>query len=140
MNADQQGPWGRGDVRLRIGDAERNAASADLGEHYAQGRLTTEEHGERLDRIWEARTRGELAAIFSDLPGRVGHPAAGLPTTRPPRRRPGWTRLPAPLLALVVLLVAVTVLANLPWILIGLAVWFFFLRGACHSSHRTHRW
>ena len=133
-------PSGQGDLRLRIGDAERNAASADLAEHYAQGRLTTEEHGERLDRIWAARTRGELAGVFVDLPGRAGHPAAHLPTTRPPRRRPGWTRLPTPLLVLIGLLVAVTVLTNLPWILIGLAVWFFFLRGGCHSSHRTHRW
>ena len=44
-------------------------AAEELGEHYAQGRLTTEEHSERLDRILEARTRAELAPIFSDLPG-----------------------------------------------------------------------
>ena len=54
---------------LRIGDAERTAAADELAEHYAQGRLSTEEHHERLDRIWDARTPSELAPIFSDLPG-----------------------------------------------------------------------
>jgi len=54
---------------LRIGDADRAAAAEELGEHYAVGRLTTEEHSERLDRIWAARTRSELAPVFADLPG-----------------------------------------------------------------------
>ena len=54
---------------LRIGDAERTAAADELAEHYAQGRLSTEEHHERLDRIWEARTPSDLAPVFRDLPG-----------------------------------------------------------------------
>lgn len=129
---------------LRIGDAERSAASADLGEHYAQGRLTTEEHAERLDLIWSARTRAELAPAFADLPGRPGHPAAGQ-TSTPGYTRSGsvWSglaRLPAPLLVLLAVLLAVGVAASLPWLLVGLGVWFFFLRGGCHSSHRSHRW
>ena len=43
------------DEHLRIGDTEREQAAAALGEHYAQGRLTTEEHSERLDQAWAAR-------------------------------------------------------------------------------------
>ena len=58
-----------GSGKLRIGDAERTAAADELAEHYAQGRLSTEEHHERLDRIWEARTPSDLAPVFSDLPG-----------------------------------------------------------------------
>ena len=54
---------------LRIGDVDRSAAADELAEHYAQGRLSTEEHHERLDRILAARTPSELAAIFGDLPG-----------------------------------------------------------------------
>jgi hypothetical protein len=85
-----QGPHGR---ELRIGDAERTAAADELGEHYAQGRLSTEEHHERLDRIWAARTRSELAPIFSDLPGSDYRPPAtyatadrpGVGTERPRR-------------------------------------------------------
>ena len=53
---------------LRLSDAERDAAAADLGEHFAQGRLTADEHGERLEQIWSAKTRGEIAPIFRDLP------------------------------------------------------------------------
>ena len=42
---------------LRMSDAEREQAAGELGEHYVQGRLTAEEHSERLDQIWAARTR-----------------------------------------------------------------------------------
>ena len=44
------------------------AAAADLGEHFAQGRLTADEHAERLEQVWSAKTRGEVAPIFRDLP------------------------------------------------------------------------
>ena len=61
--------------QLRLSDAERELAAADLGEHFAQGRLTLDENAERLDRIWAARTRGEIPPIFArsewiDLPVR----------------------------------------------------------------------
>ena len=102
------------DEHLRMSDAEREQAAAELGEHYAQGRLTTEEHSERLDRIWAARTRAELAPVFSDLPGRFGpQPAAPL-TYGPPARgyaAPARRRgLPGPLMVILAVLVIVTVL------------------------------
>jgi hypothetical protein len=69
-------PGGRGDPcrppgphRLRIADAERDAATADLGEHYAAGRLTLDELHERVDAVLTAKTFGQLAAIMADLPG-----------------------------------------------------------------------
>jgi hypothetical protein len=61
--------WLRGPHAMRIGDAERDAASADLGEHYAAGRLTIEELHERLETVFAAKTFGQLARIMSDLPG-----------------------------------------------------------------------
>ena len=70
---------------LRISDAEREQAAADLGEHYAQGRITTEEHRERLDQIWAARTRRELGPIFADLPGRTFPVRGPAPAPRPAR-------------------------------------------------------
>jgi len=54
--------------QLRIGDSEREAAARELGEHYAMGRITTEEHSERLEQIWAARTAADLAPAFADLP------------------------------------------------------------------------
>ena len=72
----------RGPHALRIGDAERDAAAADLGEHYAAGRLTIDELNERLDAVFSAKTFGQLAKVMTDLPG-LGrlpwHAAAGRP-------------------------------------------------------------
>jgi hypothetical protein len=59
----------RGPHALRIGDAERDAAATDLGEHYAAGRLTLDELNERLDAVFSARTFGQLNRIMADLPG-----------------------------------------------------------------------
>jgi DUF1707 SHOCT-like domain len=67
----------RGPHALRIGDAERDAAATDLGEHYAAGRLTLDELNERLDAVFSAKTFGQLARIMADLPG--------------PGRLPWWT-------------------------------------------------
>lgn len=124
------------DQDLRISDADREQAAADLGEHYAQGRLTTEEHRERLDQVWAARTRRELGAVFYDLPGRT-HPAPHPATTRSAVRRPAWRRIPLPLLVLIVGLGTVAVVAHLPLVLLGVGAWFLLSRGHCGS--RTPR-
>jgi hypothetical protein len=134
---------------LRISDAEREQAAAALAEHYVQGRLTAEEHSERLDQIWAARTRAEVAPVFRDLPARFAPPP--FPQPVPPQSRqqprppfgqplpPGFTRyaaparrkpMPAPLLVLLVILVAFTVLTHLPIIVVGLLAWWFL------ASHR----
>ena len=131
---------------LRMSDAEREQAAGELGEHYVQGRLTAEEHSERLDQIWAARTRAELVPIFQDLPGRYAPQPFGPPfpqsfpprfagSAAPPRRR---TRLPAPLMAILAFLVVVTVLTHLPIILFGLVVWFILAKHHRPTGHR--RW
>ncbi len=124
------------DQELRIGDAEREQAAADLGEHYAEGRITTEEHRERLDQIWAARTRRELGPVFADLPGRT-FPTRPATSARPAPRRAGWRRVPAQLLVLLAVLVAVAVVTRAPWILFAVGGWFLLRRGHCGA--RTHR-
>src|SRR5258707_812657 len=52
----------------RIGDAERDTAVAELGDHYAAGRLTLDELHERIGLALEARTRGQLGRVMHDLP------------------------------------------------------------------------
>jgi len=120
------------DGQLRISDAERERAAGELGEHYAQGRLTSEEHTERLDRIWSSRTRAELGPVFADLPGPHGPQTPPAPRAAPPRTSAlrHARRLPTPILVVVALLVALTVLTHLPLILVGLVGWFLI------SSHR----
>ncbi|ABL84106.1 MULTISPECIES: DUF1707 domain-containing protein [unclassified Nocardioides] len=138
------------DEHLRIGDAEREQAAAALGEHYAQGRLTSEEYAERLDRIWAARTRADLGPIFRDLPGRYG-PAGQIPgamgqtvgrtrgrASAGPARRPAYRcggmalsrhGLPTPIIVVLAVLLVLTVLTHLPLILAGLLVaWFVMSR------------
>jgi hypothetical protein len=61
--------WPRGPHSMRVGDAERDAAAADLGEHYTAGRLSLDELHERLEAVFAAKTFGQLARIMSDLPG-----------------------------------------------------------------------
>ncbi|GAA1477299.1 hypothetical protein GCM10009623_17450 [Nocardioides aestuarii] len=124
---------------IRIGDAEREQAQTDLGEHYAAGRLDHDEYTQRLDQVWAARTRSELDPVFRDLPG--GHQVAWSTAAqrgRPvgPTRRPS-ARVPLPLLVLLVVLGVVAVVTHLPIVLIGLGVWFFFLRGGGHCRSRT---
>lgn len=53
---------------MRVGDAEREAAAAELREHFASGRLNQEELDERLSAVFAAKTRGDLNALFTDLP------------------------------------------------------------------------
>lgn len=57
------------DPRIRASDDDRDRAASLLREHHAVGRLTPEEFSERLDKVYEAKTVGELDELMSDLPG-----------------------------------------------------------------------
>jgi Domain of unknown function (DUF1707) len=57
------------DPRIRASDEERDRTAALLREHHAVGRLGPEEFAERLDRVYRARTVGDLDDLLSDLPG-----------------------------------------------------------------------
>lgn len=57
---------------MRVSDAEREAAAAELQEHFASGRLNQDELNERLAAAFAAKTRGDLNALFTDLPS-SGH-------------------------------------------------------------------
>jgi Domain of unknown function (DUF1707) len=53
---------------VRASDAEREQTVAVLQAHVVEGRLTLEEFAQRLDMVYEARTRTELEALTHDLP------------------------------------------------------------------------
>jgi hypothetical protein len=112
--------------RERLSDADRDRASADLADHYAQGRLDAEEHAERLDAIWTARTRADLDPVFEDLPRAV-------PERSPRDRRSGWR--PVPFLPIVAVLIVLSIVTHLPfWILI------FFVGCGLFTRRRMHAW
>lgn len=53
---------------LRASDGERERAADALRRHHADGRLTTDEFEQRMERALAARTLGDLDALFTDLP------------------------------------------------------------------------
>jgi hypothetical protein len=86
-------PAARGDHQppapgTRAGDADRDAAAAALGEHFAQGRLTLDELSTRLDATLTATTHGELSQAAQDLPDLTPFPARAS-SPRRKRARPG---------------------------------------------------
>jgi hypothetical protein len=52
---------------LRASDADRDQVAGLLGAAYAEGRLTHEEHDERLERVLAARTFDDLIGLTADL-------------------------------------------------------------------------
>ncbi len=52
---------------LRASDADRENVVRLLRDAHADGRLTLDEHGERVDRAYRARTLGDLAELTRDL-------------------------------------------------------------------------
>jgi Domain of unknown function (DUF1707)/Cell wall-active antibiotics response 4TMS YvqF len=58
--------------RLRASDADRDRAASVLNEAMAQGRLTAEEHSDRLDAIYAAKTHADIVPVLDDLPGVSG--------------------------------------------------------------------
>jgi hypothetical protein len=86
---------------LRVSDAERDAAAAELAEHLKEGRLDTAEFDERVGVAVTARTRGDLDRLLADLP----RPAPSPPLASLAPRRPGWA-IPLAAIAVFVIFVA----------------------------------
>ncbi|MEU0084139.1 DUF1707 domain-containing protein [Streptomyces sp. NPDC006274] len=53
---------------IRASDADRDRIADILREALAEGRLDAEEHSERIDAVYRAKTVGELEPIVRDLP------------------------------------------------------------------------
>lgn len=74
-------------AQLRASDADRDRVADILREALAEGRLTADEHAERVEGVLAAKTVGELEVFIGDLPaahtrraapgGAPSHPAAG---------------------------------------------------------------
>ena len=71
---------------IRIGDAERSQALQVLGEHMSAGRIDVNEYGDRSAKIATAKTRGEVLALFNDLPDPRPQFAVHAPVIEPVRR------------------------------------------------------
>jgi hypothetical protein len=58
--------------RLRASDTDRDNAATVVSTALAEGRLTPDEHAERLDAIFGAKTHAELVPLLDDLPAPRG--------------------------------------------------------------------
>lgn len=65
---------------LRAADADRDQVATLLSTAYAEGRLTRDEHDERLDRAMQAKTFDDLVPLTADL--------VPAPSTQPPAPTP----------------------------------------------------
>jgi len=113
------------DQHLRVSDADRQAVTDRLAEHFADGRLDQAEFDDRVGQAMNAKTRADLSGLFSDLP-ETGAPAV------PDRPHPlGRRRHPVLVFVLLVLFVMAAAHAVMwvtwPWLwvaVLGLAVLF----------------
>ncbi|WP_143664240.1 DUF1707 SHOCT-like domain-containing protein, partial [Streptomyces murinus] len=69
---------------LRASDADRDRVADILREALAEGRLTADEHAERVDGVLNAKTVGELEVFIQDLPAAHQH-ASRAASPAPPR-------------------------------------------------------
>jgi hypothetical protein len=118
---------------VRASDTEREHHADLLREHAAQGRLTVEELEQRLDRVYAARTHGELAPIVEDLPA----PRAPRAPRRSARRRPELAAFVAVNLMLIVIWAATG--AGYFWPIWPLLGWGIGLIGPWQCWPMAHR-
>jgi hypothetical protein len=104
---------------LRVSDADRDRAIAELSEHYQAGRLTTEELEDRTGRALQARTTADLAALFTDLPRRqapmTGGTAAGAAGTAAGAAKAWPARVPVVPVAILAVVAVLALLGGVPF-------------------------
>ncbi|MBV2357678.1 DUF1707 domain-containing protein [Streptomyces sp. J2-1] len=73
-------------TELRASDADRDGVADILREAVAEGRLTADEHAERVEGVLHAKTVGELDVFVRDLP--AAHRRSATPAHEPVPSRP----------------------------------------------------
>ena len=124
------GPLFRGmpsDQNMRVSDAERQAVTDRLSQHFADGRLDQAEFDARVEKAMNAKTRGDLSGLFTDLP-ETGAPAAA----DHPYRRRGH-----PVLMLVLFVLIASAVGHLLWWTAGPVILLAFLVFAVLSVGRA---
>jgi hypothetical protein len=98
-----------GPPQTRASDADRDATAALLGAAFAEGRLSADEHRQRLSAAYAARTWHQLRQLTADLAGAAG--------TTQRRAAPGMAA--GPDLCLLCLLLIVCPPAGIAWWLLS---------------------
>jgi Domain of unknown function (DUF1707) len=133
--------WPRAD--LRVGDADRQAVVAELQQHYVEGRLSSDELGERVSQALQARTFADFSPLLADLPALTPEPSA-LPTAAAPDETSWHSQLMTPPLGAILLIIGMLALiwvfmmpgmrfGFFPW---PLLIWGFFFIGRPNRRNR----
>ncbi|WNI19757.1 DUF1707 domain-containing protein [Streptomyces sp. ITFR-21] len=77
------------ETELRASDADRDRIADILRDALAEGRLDATEHSERLDRVYAAKTVGQLEPLVRDLPAGQQAGSAPAPAARGHDAGPG---------------------------------------------------
>jgi Domain of unknown function (DUF1707) len=145
------------DPRTRAGDLDRDRVVEALRRHHEEGRLTSEEFGERMDTALAARWLDELPPLLADLPSlehaapdeepgdlRRGrrHHAFGPPPWADHERH-AWPGGRIPLVPVLLVVAAVATIGALahgafPWPLLWVAVALLWLHRSGHHDHRRY--
>ena len=114
----------------RVGDVERSRTCDVLAEHYAAGRLSSEELERRLGWAVQAVTEADLVGLTADLP-------TSLPTERYEDASPGSRSWPAGVVVAAVALLVSIVVAGGMLLVLGLVDPLLFLAagvGGCAAA------
>jgi hypothetical protein len=124
---------------IRVSDADRADVADRLSKHYGDGRLDQAEFNERMERAMSAKTVGDFAGLFSDLPDATEHHE-----THPVPAKRSTSRSPMSRLVLLILIIVAAAFIGhalihsfFPWLLIGVAV-FLWLRYSPRRQHHNH--
>lgn len=133
------------DDRIRASDADREHVTARLREHFAAGRLTSDELDDRISAALNAKTYGELRQLMGDLPepalaapGAAQHPYPAAPPWMVRRRGPRFLPVMFPVL------LAALLLPGGHWLFFGvfqvlLVFWLLACLVGIFASSRHHR-
>ncbi|HEV2638503.1 MAG TPA: DUF1707 domain-containing protein [Actinocrinis sp.] len=70
-------------LALRASDQDRDHVAQLVNQAFAEGRLSPEEHTERLEAIYTAKTLGDLRPLVADLPVTFAPPSSGMVADAP---------------------------------------------------------
>lgn len=79
---------------MRVSDADRERTTDLIKAAAAEGRLTFDEHGRRIQQVMEARTYGELQQVVADLPSGIS-PMPQYQQALQPAPAMNWPPVPA---------------------------------------------